>query len=404
MLHEHNNLINTLKTALERMPGENYKLLIHADRTPSGEHERRYNAPLINEVAAMVCGEQFASRDIVLQTRDNTLTRVPDTHKFYDALQYPLMFSKGQEGYHFQIPQVNPVINLPLPNKKVSSMDFYAYHMMIREDDFNVIQRCKQLAYQFYVDIYVKVKSERLRYISLKQTKLRTENYIHLQDAVSNDANVNPNNIGKMVILPSSFVNRPRYLHEYTQDAFAYVRTYGRPDLFVTFTCNPSWSEIVDELMPGQSANDMHDVIARVFRLKVKKLMTVITKEKVLGEVQCFMYSIEWQKRGLPHAHILLWLKDKLRPDQIDKIISAEIPDPNNDKALHDIVMKNMIHGPCGAENPQCPCMKDRKCTKKFPRNLLKETLHNENGYPMYRRRAPEDGGRTASVKLRNGS
>lgn len=61
-----------------------------------------------------------------------------------------------------------------------------------------------------------------------------------------------------------------------------------------------------------------------------------------------------------------------------------------------------MIHGPCGAENPQCPCMKDR--TKKFPRNLLKETLHNENGYPMYRRRAPEDGGRTASVKLRNGS
>lgn len=154
--------------------------------------------------------------------------------------------------------------------------------------------------------------------------------------------------------------------------------------------------------MPGQSANDRHDVIARVFRLKVKKLMTVITKGRVFGEVQCFMYSIEWQKRGLPHAHILLWLKDKLRPDQIDKIISAEIPDPNNDKALYDIVMKNMIHGPCGAENPQCPCMKDR--TKKFPRNLLKETLHNENGYPMYRRRAPEDGGRTASVKLRNGS
>ncbi|CAH0397885.1 unnamed protein product [Chilo suppressalis] len=139
--------------ALERMPGENNKLVIHPDRTPSEEHERRYKAFLINEVAAMVCGEQFASRDIVLQARDNTLTRAPDTHKFYDALQYPLMFSKGQEGYHFQIPQVNPVTNVPLSNKKVSSMDFYAYHMMIREDDFNVIQRCKQLAYQFYVDM-----------------------------------------------------------------------------------------------------------------------------------------------------------------------------------------------------------------------------------------------------------
>ncbi|GBO99548.1 hypothetical protein EVAR_87322_1 [Eumeta japonica] len=65
MLHEHNRLINTFKTALERMPGEDYRLVMHPDRTPSGEHERRYNAPLINEVAAMVTGEQFASRDIV---------------------------------------------------------------------------------------------------------------------------------------------------------------------------------------------------------------------------------------------------------------------------------------------------------------------------------------------------
>lgn len=123
--------------------------------------------------------------------------------------------------------------------------------------------------------------------------------------------------------------------------------------------------------------------------------MTVITKGRVFGDVKCFMYSIEWQKP---------WLKDKLQPVQFDVIISAEIPDPNNDKALYDIVMKNMIHGPCGVENPLCPYMKDRKCTKKFSRNLLKETLHTENGYPMYRRRAPKDGGRMASVKLRNGS
>ncbi|GBO99459.1 hypothetical protein EVAR_87324_1 [Eumeta japonica] len=154
----------------------------------------------------MVTGEQFASRDIVLQARDDTLTRVPDTHKFYDALQYPIIFSKGQEGYHFQVPQINPVTGLPLHNKKVSCMDFYAYNMMIRENNFNIVQRCKQLANQFYVDMYVKVESERLRYISLNQTKLRAENYIHLQDAVANDANLNPNNLGRMVILPSSFV------------------------------------------------------------------------------------------------------------------------------------------------------------------------------------------------------
>lgn len=402
MLHEHNNLINTFKTALERMPGEEYKLIMHPDRTPTGEHERRYNAPLINEVAAVVTGEQFASRDIILHARNDILSRVPDTHKFYDALQYPLIFSKGQEGYHFQIPQVSPVTGLPVNNKKVSCMDFYAYHIMVRENDFNIISRCRQLANQFYVDMYVKVESERLRYISLNQNKLRAENYVHLQDAVANDGNVNPNDLGKLVILPSSFVNSPRYLHAYTQDAFAYVRTYGRPDLFVTFTCNPSWPEIVEELLPGQRAIDRHDIVARVFRLKVKKLMEVVNKGNVFGEVLCFMYSIEWQKRGLPHVHILIWLKDKLRPDRIDNVIRAEIPDPSSDQALHEIIIKNMIHGPCGPDNPQSPCMKNGKCSKKYPRTLIKETVHNDNGYPLYRRRAPGDGGQTASVKVRN--
>lgn len=344
MLHEHNRLINTFKTALDRMPHEQYKLVINPDRTPRGEHERRFNAPLINDVAAVVCGDFSSSRDIVLRAHDNTLTRVPDTHKFYDALQYPLIFSKGQEGYHFELPLINPTTSQPLANKKVSCMNFYAYHMMLRENDFNLLPRFRQLFHQFLVDMWVKTESERLRYITLNQKKLRAEQYIHLQDAVSNDANVNPSDLGKMVILPSSFINSPRYLHEYTQDAFAYVRAYGRPDLFITFTCNPSWKEITDELMPGQKPIDRHDSIARVFRLKVQKLMGVITKGKVFGDVQCYMYSIEWQKRGLPHVHILIWLKEKLRSTQIDNLISAEIPDPTEDKELHDTVVKNMMH------------------------------------------------------------
>lgn len=124
MLHDNKILIKTFTTALERMPDEDYKLVMHPDRRPSSEHERRYNAPIINEVAAVVSGEQFAARDIILHTRNDTLTRVPDTHKFYDALQYPLIFSKGQEGYYFQIPQVSPVTGLPLSNKKYRAWIF----------------------------------------------------------------------------------------------------------------------------------------------------------------------------------------------------------------------------------------------------------------------------------------
>jgi len=69
----------------------------------------------------------------------------------------------------------------------------------------------------------------------------------------------------------------------------------------------------------------------------------------------------------LSHMHILVWLKEKLRTDPIDKIISVEIPDSNSDKALHETIIKNMIHGLCGLENPQCPCTNNGKYTKKCP-------------------------------------
>lgn len=83
------------------------------------------------------------------------------------------------------------------------------------------------------------------------------------------------------------------------------------------------------------------------------------------------MYSIEWQKRGLPHAHILIWLAKKIQPCDIDKVISAELPSEQNDPKLLEIVIKNMVHGPCGIINPNSPCMKDKKCTKNYPRKLL---------------------------------
>ncbi|GFX29211.1 helitron_like_N domain-containing protein [Trichonephila clavipes] len=109
---------------------------------------------------------------------------------------------------------------------------------MVRRNNFNLLLRCRLL--QFLVDVYAKVESERVRFIALNPTKLRAENYIHLQDAIRNDADLDPNNLGQMVILTSSFVNSARYLREYTQDAFTYVPNYGKPDLFITMTCNPT--------------------------------------------------------------------------------------------------------------------------------------------------------------------
>jgi len=69
------------------------------------------------------------------------------------------------------------------------------------------------------------------------------------------------------------------------------------------------------------------------------------------------MYTFEWQKRGLPHIHLLLWLKNKITPDQIDNVISAELPNKEDDPLLFNSVVRHMIHGPCGFLNTNSPCM-----------------------------------------------
>lgn len=88
-------------------------------------------------------------------------------------------------------------------------------------------------------------------------------------------------------------------------------------------------------------------------------MMGLLIKGKLFGEVRCYTYSVEWQKRDLPHVNILLWLIDHITPDLIEKVICAEIPDPEKDPKLFDIVKSNMIHGPCGNINLRSPGMKD---------------------------------------------
>ncbi|KAI9079854.1 hypothetical protein K1719_038100 [Acacia pycnantha] len=111
------------------------------------------------------------------------------------------------------------------------------------------------------------------------------------------------------------------------------------------------------------------------------------------------VYTIEFQKRGLPHAHIILWLSnaDKLKtPFDVDQLISAEIPNKELDPELYELVGSYMVHGPCGRSSRSAPCMKDGKCSKFFPKRYCQRTMLDENGYPTYRRR---DDGRTVSRK-----
>lgn len=110
LLHQNNELIRIFKTSLENMPTDNHQIVIRADKRPTGSHERQYNAPTIDEIAVVIVGEHVESRDIVLRRRnEGQLQRVNETHRSYDALQYPLMFCRGEDGYHIQIKMINPI-------------------------------------------------------------------------------------------------------------------------------------------------------------------------------------------------------------------------------------------------------------------------------------------------------
>ena len=140
------------------------------------------------------------------------------------------------------------------------------------------------------------------------QAKLRADLYMNIQGAASGTM-AGPGSarqVGHRILLVSSFYGGPRYMQQQYQDAMAIVRARGTPDIFITMTCNPDWPEIQNALLPSQTPNDRPDIVGRVFGLKLQMLLHDL--RSAFGRSVGLMAAVEWQKRGLPHAHILLIL------------------------------------------------------------------------------------------------
>ena len=260
---------------------------------------------------------------------------------------------------------------------------------MTLKDNFNNLQSCQRLYEEYIVAQYTKVESHHLGYVRTNQDKLRSQSLRGLQDAVQG-GDLDPNQIGRRVILPASFIGGRKDMMQKYHDGMAIIRKRGKADAFITMTANPRWKEVQDALLPGQTTDDRLDIVTRVFNLKLKKLMQDLTTEGGLRRVVGYMHVIEFQKRGLPHAHILIIFADddKLKtPDDYDDLICAKIRDPIKDHELYQIISNCNMHGPCGSLNPKCACMQEGVCKNGYPEKFREETMDNDNGYPLYRRR-----------------
>ena len=333
--------------------------------------------------------EPGSRRDIVVHRIGGVATSIDDGHPLYHPLAYPLLFPFGTPGWQSQ----SAVHNVDLTNARSITLTEWGRYMLMHRGNVTHLQKCQKLTMEYYCDLWAQIEARNAYFhrSDRQQAKYRAARVAAFEDQLSSGTPASE--IGQPVIrLPSSFVGSARYYQQLYLDAMALPKKFGKPDLFVTFTCNPHWPEIV-EALPNSSHWKFHaDVVSRAFMIRLKSLLNDIVKLRIFGDVSAYVYRIEWQARGLPHAHILIILKDKiLSTRHIDNAISAEIPDPVAEPELHSLVTSHMLHPECD-QVTTCSCRRDnhgslRDCQRHFPKDMSSETVIIPDGYPRYRRR-----------------
>ncbi|GFS40419.1 hypothetical protein Acr_00g0068450 [Actinidia rufa] len=329
-----------------------YELLNQSEQ--AGEHltaylhysvatdRRRYNLPTSNEIAVILPRdgtEINGMRVIVLHLRgNNELISISECHPAYLPLHYVLLFPHGELGWEPQLKQWDVIRGQPT-NERLTQLQFYSYRLFEWSTEYSIILRARKLFQEFLVDVWAATEQNRLNYNRLNQGRLQAELYKGLTDIGADG--LGPDQVGQRIIFPSSFVGSPRHMFEIFQDSIAITCYNHHPDIFLTMTANPNWPEITLALLPYQNSTDRPDFVARVFELKRKYLMKEIEKKEGADKIQTCA--------------------------QVDMVVSAEFPSPEDDPILFEIV-------PCGARNPNAPCLDSNgRCTKRYPREPLQK-------------------------------
>ena len=364
------------------------------------ENDRKvYNEPQASEVMAVVDDKEDAKekRGLRLLARNRVNCKKPvtiwDCSPLYEPLHFVLFYPQGTCGWHADIgltPQQYGV---------------YWLHDRPGMEVHANFTRGGRLFQEWVVDTYVKVERQRLNYFKSDEfrTRMRRSALGHLQQAVREGKRKGSEAGTQAAEVPASHIGSRAYFRKKRYDAYALARAHGNPSLFITMTCNPSWPEITKELERGQTPEDRPDIISRVFHIKMQQLKNDILRGKTFGKAKALTYRVEFQKRGLPHVHMLVWLEDEALTKTgigIEQVSRAWIPNPSIDQYGFDLVSTHMMH-----ECKEGRCLKNGKCKDHYPMAFRDEiTVPNPKpggGYPIYRR--PTKGEKVVKKKKRRG-
>jgi hypothetical protein len=394
-------------------------------RSPFAVNAGHHGRPWGLSEMCLLCPRAIAEDEkscIILNARGGGLRDIPIEHCAFDAMYHVLLHPTGYTGWEDNMPvRSGTAIQATLPRSsirgrprgstafkprsKVSMLEYYAYRLHPRrglDRTDNCMFMTNRLFQEYACVAFWRVETSRLNIHRMNQEGMRAARQAELRLFAAAVANGTPTpDIGRISYIPESFVGGPKDMYACYQDAMAAVLRHGAPSLFITFTANPKWPDVVESIR-DQASNERPDIIARVFKIKLNALLEDLKTK--LGEQLCRIYVVEFQKRGLPHAHIVVILKEgdrPMSPADIDSLSSAELPPlPADDddspeaeaqRRLRKLVLEHMVHNDCsGPDGRRCPCWDDvkKRCGGNFPFEFAPtSSMGDERRKAVYRRR-----------------
>ncbi|WOH12558.1 hypothetical protein DCAR_0832063 [Daucus carota subsp. sativus] len=138
MLDETNELVKEFRIARDRFkdsPFVDLKIILKVCRSESG---RENHVGPSNEVAAIMVGDvedPGPTRDIIVENKVGGLQRVTNIHPKLMSLQYPLLFPRGEDGFHKDINYVKTAESKGKKRQKCTMKEFYSYKFQIRHNE-----------------------------------------------------------------------------------------------------------------------------------------------------------------------------------------------------------------------------------------------------------------------------
>lgn len=274
----------------------------------------------------------------------------------YEPLQFPCLFNHGESGWsrgHYTESPPRKSKTMNRAGKEHVPFLFYCRQRLLSEPLF---QRNSRIAQEWCCDMYSRFEENKLSYFESDelQHKVRLATRRSITECTPD------HQPGKL--LPASFHGSPLKRKSDTEDALSIVNRRGRPQVFITITCNPLWPEIVDNLLPNQTASDRPDLCCRVFKYKIGQIIADLKSGKVFSDVDFFFYTIEFQQRGFPHCHLVCRFNNDDAFTNMDSWVWAQLPSPDiANGRLREAVLNFMVHRPCGTHNVSATCMDTNK-------------------------------------------